>query len=76
MIKHPQKNCRQIIDELLSVFGHFVELALKGLSLSLTTDRTKNHLLANWPYQGTKTLKHNQREQMQQYINRLIFLLN
>ena len=47
MIKQPQTNCRQIIDELLSVFRHFVELALKGLSLSPTTDRTKNHLLAN-----------------------------
>ena len=32
MVKHTQTICRQIADKLLSVFNHFVELALKGLS--------------------------------------------
>ena len=36
MVKHTQKIRRQIADELLSVFGHFVGLALKGLRLTRT----------------------------------------
>ena len=33
MVKHTQKICRQIADELISsVFDHFIGLALKGLT--------------------------------------------
>ena len=31
MVKNTQTICRQIADELLSVFDHFVKLAFKGL---------------------------------------------
>ena len=31
LVRHFQAICRQIADELLSVFDHFVGLALKGL---------------------------------------------
>ena len=33
MVKQTQTIRRQIADELLSVFDHFVKLALKGLNL-------------------------------------------
>ena len=32
MIKHTQRICQQIADNCLSVFDHFVGLALKGLT--------------------------------------------
>ena len=35
MVKHTQISRRQIHDELLSVFDHFMGLALKGLIVKL-----------------------------------------
>ena len=35
MVKHTQTIRRQFPDELLSVFDHFVRLALKGLRIEL-----------------------------------------
>ena len=39
MVTHTQTICRQIADELLSVFDHFVGLALKGLTFDYNSSR-------------------------------------
>ena len=35
MVKHTQTICRQIADDCLSVFDHFVVLAVKGLRIPI-----------------------------------------
>ena len=50
MVKHIQKICRQIVEELLSVIDNFVEFALKQLTNYLRLDLNHLHLylLPHW----------------------------
>ena len=45
MVKHTQTIRRQIADNCLSVFDHFVKLALKGLTIFLEVYWVLNVLL-------------------------------
>ena len=48
MVKHTQSILRQIADELLSVFDHFVGLVLKGLNVFANTEWKIHKTLEKW----------------------------
>ena len=78
MAKHTQTICRQIADELLSVFDHFVELTLKGLRLvSLSRRNQSIDMLSICCVTGIKNflLENRQKMNLSLMYNQLINLL-
>ena len=53
MVKHTETIGLQQPTNCLSVFDHFMKLALKGLTKNIVTGRYKSHI---WPTKLKKTL--------------------